>query len=56
VRSHELHGLLSLEAVEHVLTHEGLVSISIHLISETKLLLLVDLSLHVVVLDLVKKG
>lgn len=55
VRSHELHCLLSLETVEHVLAHQRILSVSVHLISEAKFLLLVDLSLHVVVLDLVKQ-
>ena len=56
VRSHEFHGLLSLETVEHVLAHQRILSVSVHLIAEAQLLLLVDLSLHVVVFDLVKEG
>lgn len=56
VRSHEVHCLLSLEAVEHVLTHQGILSVSVHLISKSQFLLLADLSLHVVVLNLAKQG
>ena len=54
VRSHELHCLLSLETVEHVLAHQRVLSVIVHLISESQFLFLVDLSLHVVVLDLVE--
>lgn len=56
VRSHEVHCLLSLEAVEHVLTHEGVLSVSVHLVAESQFLLLVDLSLHVVILDLIQQS
>ena len=52
VGSHQLHGLLLMEAVEHVLTHQRVVSISVHLMSELQLLLLVNLTFHVIVLDL----
>jgi len=56
VRSHEVHCLLSLQAVEHVLSHQGILSVSVHLISKSQFLLLADLSLHVVVLNLTKQG
>lgn len=55
VGSHELHGLLSLEAVEHVLADEGVLRLLIHLVAEHELLLFVDLPLHVVVLYLVQQ-
>ena len=53
MRSHEFHCLLSLETVEHVLSHQWVLSSHVHLIAKSKLLFLVDLSLHVIVFHLV---
>ena len=55
VGSHQFHCLLSLEAVEHIFTHQRVLSSHVHLIAESQLLLLVDLSLHIVVFNLAKQ-
>ena len=54
VGSHGFHCLLFMKAMEHVLSHQRIMSLFVHHVAKSELLFFVKLSLHVVILNLIE--